>query len=80
MINSNKSLSFNDKVALKSTDNSAKLFENLITLDELLELMKHQYSKHTVYRWVSRHGMPHKKIRKKLWFPKDQVVCWLERT
>ena len=58
----------------------ASLFENLITFDELLELLKHQYSKYTVYRWVQCKGMPHKRIRGKLWFPKRDVLSWLERS
>ncbi len=56
------------------------LFENYITLDELLTLLRHQYSKHTVYRWVQRCDMPHKRIRGRLWFPKLDVEKWLERT
>ena len=59
--------------------NCTQLFDNLITFDELLEMLKHQYSKHTIYRWVHREGMPHRKIRGKLWFPIDQVKIWLER-
>lgn len=56
------------------------LFENLMTFDELLAMLKHQYSKHTIYRWVNRERMPHRKIRGKLWFPKDLVEVWLERS
>lgn len=56
------------------------LFENLITFDELLSLLKHQYSRHTVYRWVQRKGMPHKRIMGKLWFPVPHVFEWLERS
>ncbi|NBT58101.1 DNA-binding protein [bacterium] len=56
------------------------LFENLITMDDLLELLRHQYSRYTIYRWVERYEMPHKRIRGKLWFPKTEVIQWLERS
>lgn len=56
------------------------LFENLLTMDELLELLKHQYSRHTIYRWVERYGMPNRRIRGKLWFPKAEIISWLERS
>jgi excisionase family DNA binding protein len=55
-------------------------FENLLTLEELLVLMRQQYSRYTIYRWVQRYGMPHKRIRGKLWFPKTEVIQWLERS
>lgn len=55
------------------------IFDNLITFNELLEMLKRQYSKKTIYKWVSQ-GMPHKKIKGKLWFPKNDVVLWLERS
>jgi len=58
---------------------SDSFFENLVTLEELLTLFRHQYSKYTVYRWVQRYGMPHKRIRGKLWFPRAEVIQWLER-
>jgi excisionase family DNA binding protein len=56
------------------------IFENLLTLQELLEMLRHQYSRYTIYRWVQRCGMPHKRIRGKLWFPKAEVIQWLERS
>lgn len=62
--------------------NAAKklmLFDNLLTMEELLSLLRHQYSKRTVYNWVQE-GMPHKKIRGRLWFPKVEVFDWLERS
>ena len=55
-------------------------FENLITMEELLRMLKNQYSKYTVYKWVQRENMPHKRIRGKLWFPRDEVALWLERS
>jgi predicted DNA-binding transcriptional regulator AlpA len=55
------------------------LFENLLTMEELLTMLKHQYSVYTVYRWVQRQGMPHRRIKGKLWFPKSEVIQWLER-
>ena len=59
---------------------SKLVFEKLITMDELLTMLRHQYSRYTVYRWVQRDGMPHKRIRGKLWFPKAEVIQWLERS
>ena len=60
--------------------NGLSFFDNLLTLAELLELLRHQYSRYTIYRWVQRYGMPHKRIRGKLWFPKTEVIQWLERS
>ena len=60
------------------TDDS--FFENLLTLQELLTMLRHQYSRYTIYRWVQRCEMPHKRIRGKLWFPKAEVIQWLERS
>ena len=62
---------------MKATTN---FLSNLLTMEELLQLLKNQYSKHTIYRWVQREGMPHIKIKGKLWFPKDKVCQWLERS
>jgi excisionase family DNA binding protein len=56
------------------------IFDNLLTVQELLAMLKGRYSVHTVYRWVQRCGMPHKRIRGKLWFPKAEVIQWLERS
>jgi len=55
------------------------LFENLMTMEEFLLMLKHQYCRRTVYRWIQQ-GMPHIRIRSKLWFPKDEVVLWLQRS
>ena len=57
----------------------ALVFENLITMNELLSMLKQQYSVYTIYKWVQRYAMPHKRIRGKLWFPKAEVIQWLER-
>ena len=51
-------------------------FENLLTIDELLACLKYQYSKSTVYHWVGE-GIPHFKIRGKLWFNKEEIFKWL---
>ncbi len=56
-----------------------EFFDNLITMDELLDILRNQYSRRTVYNWVQE-GMPHKKIRGKLWFPRSEVLSWLERS
>ena len=34
-------------------------------MEELLRLLKNQYSKHTVYRWIQREDMPYIKIKGK---------------
>ena len=57
-------------------DKRGVLFDNLITLDELLLLLKNQYKRRTIYKWISE-GMPHRKIRGKLWFDKDDALFWL---
>ena len=51
-------------------------FEDLLTMDELLEYLKNQYSKHTIYKWVQTDKMPHVKIKGKLWFPKKEICRW----
>ena len=63
----------------KDSGNNSMFFENHIAMPELLEMFHHQYSRRTVYSWISQ-GMPHKKVKRKLWFPKDEVCRWLERT
>lgn len=56
-----------------------QLFENLMTLDELLESMRHGFSRHAVYKWV-KVGLPHEKIRGRLYFCPREVALWLQRT
>lgn len=56
------------------------LFDNLLTMDELLAALKHQYARSSIYQWVNRDNMPHRKIRGKLWFPVPEVFEWLERS
>lgn len=68
------------KIGLPSSPEYGSLFENYITMEELLNLLRHQYSKHSIYRWVQHSGMPHKKIRGRLWFPRYEVEKWLERS
>lgn len=58
-----------------------QLFDNLITFEELLKgVLRGQFAKRSVYRWVEQDKMPHKKIKGRLMFPKDEVIRWLERT
>ena len=56
-----------------------KLWEDLLTMNELLELLKFQYTKHTIYRWIQQEEMPHVKVHGRLWFPKLAVCKWLTR-
>ena len=58
----------------------SKFFDDLLTMDELLELLRHQYSKHTIYRWIQHEGMPFIKLRGRLWFSKTSVCQWLQRS
>jgi hypothetical protein len=66
---------------LKSTEATqvSTLFDNLMTMEELMAMLRNQYCRRTVYRWISQ-GMPHKRIRSKLWFPKNEVILWLQRS
>ncbi len=61
-------------------NNATHFFDDLLTMTELLELLKNQYSKHTIYRWIQRENMPHIKIKGKLWFSKKNVSVWLQRS
>ena len=63
-----------------SANKPSLFFENLLTMQELLSMLKGQYSIYTVYRWVSRDGMPCVRIKGRLWFPKAEVIKWLERS
>ncbi len=56
------------------------LFENCITLNELMDETRGLFSKGTFYNWISKEGMPHVKVRGRLLFRKDQVFDWLERS
>lgn len=64
-----------------------RLFENLVTVPELIELAgkwlrrpaSRPINRNTVYKWV-RAGMPSRKIRGERYFPKDEVANWLTRT
>jgi len=50
------------------------LFDNLMTMDELMAMLKHQYCRRTIYRWIGQ-GMPYKRIRNRFWFPRSQRLC-----
>ena len=55
-----------------------EFFDEYVTLDEFILLLKNQYSRSTIYRWVSM-GLPHKKLGGKLWFNKNESINWLIR-
>jgi hypothetical protein len=59
--------------------NTKQLFENLITLDELVGRLHGKFSRHAVYKWV-KEGLPHEKIRGRLLFDPSEVALWLKRT
>lgn len=55
-------------------------FDNLMTIDELLDLFKGKVPRSTIYQWIYRRDMPHQKIGKHLFFNKPLVEVWVERT
>lgn len=73
-----------DLTKSKSIQKADALFDNLVTLDELLALLqrwlRREIKRSTVYSWVSKSGMPHEKIRGELYFPPHEVAIWLKRT
>ena len=60
-------------------DTQTNFFNDLLTMEELLMLLKSQYSKHTIYRWIQKEGMPHIKLKGKLWFSKNAVATWFQQ-
>jgi hypothetical protein len=59
-----------------------KLFDNLVTLDELVAGMKGLVSKGTVYNWISSDEMPeecYRKFGRRLLFNPDKVALWIQR-
>lgn len=57
-----------------------QLFDNLVTLDELLEAFAGRFSRASVYTWINRDRMPHRKIRGRLFFDPSEVALWLRRS
>lgn len=57
---------------------ASPLLGNLVPLDELLRRLP-GFTRHAVYKWV-REGMPHEKIRGRLFFNPDEVALWIKRT
>ena len=55
------------------------IFENRITLDELVAELNGRISKRSFYRFVYEKGMPCKKLFGKLYFDRDEVALFLER-
>ena len=55
-----------------------KNLEPLMTTDEVAYFL--HVSPKTVYQYVYRGLIPHKKLRNNLRFDKDEVVAWLEKT
>jgi hypothetical protein len=67
-------------MARKKPPANAALLENLITLNELIARYKGQWKRSTIYCWVCNEGMPHRKLRGRLWFNPDETDSWIERT
>jgi predicted DNA-binding transcriptional regulator AlpA len=63
----------------RKTSCSLTFLDDLLTFEELLNLLRGQYSRKTIYRWIGKHGFPRKKLRGKNWFPKAEVLAWLEK-
>lgn len=56
-----------------------KLFENLVSIDDLLAGMSHVWSsKQTIYNEVYK-GMPAHKMRNRLFFDPEEVALYLRR-
>ena len=58
---------------------NSQLFDNLLSMEELLVVLRHQYSRATIYRWKQQ-GMPCVRLKGKLWFPKDEIFLWMKRS
>lgn len=54
-----------------------RLFDNLITIDEFLASLCHQYKRRTIYKWI-KEGLPCQKIRGRLWIHADKARRWLQ--
>ena len=55
-------------------------FDNLVTIEEFIALSRGNITSQTVYRWLRRKGMPHKRIGRKIWIPLKEVELWLKRS
>ncbi len=55
----------------------SKLFENLLTAEELATALRGHYTRDSIYTMRSRDGMPAHKIRGRLYFRLDEVEAWL---
>lgn len=60
----------------KAKDNTQKLFENLIPIQDYADQTEVCYM--TAYRWC-RAGMPHLKIGKKIWIQIKESMDWHQR-
>jgi hypothetical protein len=57
-----------------------QLFDNLVTLEELLAALDGRYTKATVYDWIHREGAPKRKIRGRLFFEPGEFALWMKRS
>lgn len=65
--------------AIKSRSSLDSFFDNLITMEELLALLRNNWSRKSIYAWIEKEGMPAIKLMGKWCFPKTEVLLWLER-
>ena len=68
--------------AIKNTNvhTLESLFDNLITMNELLKKLKGIYKRQTIYNYIHSNGFPHHRIRGRLMFLLSDVLHWLERS
>lgn len=73
----------NEKVGQRRVEavrNLARIFDNLLSVDELVESLGGRVSKRSIYRWVEREGLPVRRLGGRLYFNPESVVQWMEKT
>jgi predicted DNA-binding transcriptional regulator AlpA len=63
-------------VIQKTKGSNPPLFENFITLEELLAYLKGRFAKGTIYNWVHGKRFPNHRMRGRLYFVVDEVDQW----
>lgn len=60
----------------------AQFFDSMVTVPELQSLLeqwfRRRYTRKTVYKWVNE-GMPHEKVRGRIFVSPEKVATWLRR-
>lgn len=60
----------------KRVNSSESFFDNLITMDQLLDRLKGKLKRQTIYNYNVK-GLPHEYIGGKLMYSYPEVVSWL---